>query len=456
MLAVSIAASAADTLRVDLNKALEIALSDNPTIKIADKEIERVDYSKKAAWYGLIPSLSASGMYTRNVKRQTMSMGGLNIVIGQDNSAQLAVNLSLPLIVPALWRSIQMTELDMQLAVESARASSITLRNDVQKAFYGILLAQDSYEALKEGYDLAKQNYENAKQRYDLGAAAEYDLVSSEVQMRNLMPNVLQVENGVKQSKLYLKVLMGLDATVEVVVDGTLVDFEDELKEFDKDQNTQLTNNPDLAKLDIQQKILTKALQMQRTQRMPTLVGFGQYTYAGAGNDKEEISTFNPMAGLGELFAEIIPGYTPEPPTPTPAGMNWYDPAIAVGLQLSIPIFSGFTHITKEKQLKIQALELNMQREYLENVLSMQAITALDNMGKAVEQVQSTKDNVRLSQKGYDISQKRYDTGAGTMLELQGAALALTQSKLSYSQAISDYLNAKSEFEKIVGKYIPM
>ena len=432
MLTVSAAASAADTLRVDLNKALEVALSDNPTIKIADKEIARVDYSKKTAWLGLMPTLDASASYTRNVKRQTMSMGGANIVIGQDNSVSASFNLALPLIVPALWVSIQMTELDMQLAAESARASKITLRNDVKKAFYGILLAQDSYATLKEGYDVAKQNYENAKQRYEVGAAAEYDLVSSEVQMRNLMPTLLQVENGVKQSKLYLKVLMGLDAAVEMLVDGTLIDFEDELKEFAEDKQVSLTDNTNLIQLDIQQKKLVKALWLQRTQRMPTLVGFGSFTYAGAGNDNEEASMFNPMQ-------------------PTPAGMNWFDPAFAVGLQLKVPIFSGLTNITKERQLKVQALQLDMQREYLENNLNISAIAAIDNMNKAVEQVQSNKDNVRLAQKGYDISQKRYETGGGTMLELQGAALALTQSRLSYSQAISDYLSAKAEFEKIVG-----
>ncbi|MDR0687570.1 MAG: TolC family protein, partial [Prevotellaceae bacterium] len=81
-LASGFAAQAADTLKVDLKKALEIALSDNPTIKIADKEIERVDYSKKAAWYGLLPSLSGTGQYTRNVELQTMALGGTSIKVG--------------------------------------------------------------------------------------------------------------------------------------------------------------------------------------------------------------------------------------------------------------------------------------------------------------------------------------------------------------------------------------
>jgi len=221
-----------------------------------------------------------------------------------------------------------------------------------------------------------------------------------------------------------------------VIVDGTLVDFENELKEFTEDQKITLTDNTDLIQLDIQQKKLTKALQLQRTQRMPTLAGFGQYGYTGS-NTKEV--TMNMEMGGQKV------------PISMPARNDLFSNGMILGLQLSVPIFSGGTNIIKEKQLKIQAMELDMQKEYLENVLNMQAIAALDNMKKAVEQVQSNKDNVRLSQKGYDISQKRYETGMGTMLELHGAALALTQSRLSYNQSVSDYLNAKAEFEKIVG-----
>jgi len=43
----SAALNAQDTLTISLPKALEIALSESPTIKVADKEIQRVNYSKK-------------------------------------------------------------------------------------------------------------------------------------------------------------------------------------------------------------------------------------------------------------------------------------------------------------------------------------------------------------------------------------------------------------------------
>ncbi|MDR2448893.1 MAG: TolC family protein, partial [Prevotellaceae bacterium] len=70
------AAQSNDTLRIDLPQALEIALSDNPTMAIADLEIKRVDYSKQNAWLGLLPSLSGTAQYSKFVVPASMSMMG--------------------------------------------------------------------------------------------------------------------------------------------------------------------------------------------------------------------------------------------------------------------------------------------------------------------------------------------------------------------------------------------
>ncbi|MDR2814561.1 MAG: TolC family protein [Prevotellaceae bacterium] len=436
-LAGGFSARAADTLKVDLKKALEIALNDNPTIKIADKEIERVDYSQKAAWYGLLPSLSGTGQYTRNVELQTMALGGTSIKIGQDNAINLGLSLSIPIVAPALWKSIQLTTLEMQLAAEKARASKITLRSDVTKAYYNVLLAQDSYKTLQESYSIARENYDLAKHRYETGMAAEYDYISAEVQMNNLLPNLLQVENGIVQARMYLKVLIGLSVEVALETEGNLADFEKSVTAADISREFLLNNNSDLVQLGIQQQQLQKSLQLQRTQHLPTLAAFGNIQYQGMGDDDDKMGSdmMSPQQTV------VIPG-----------GLKWYDPAASIGLQLNVPIFSGFSNTIKEKQIKIQAKELELQREYLESTLTVQARTALDNMNKAVRQMESNKKAVELAEKGYRIAGNRYNTGMGTMLELNNSALALMQSKFSYHQAISDYLSAKADYEKIVGQ----
>ena len=56
------------------------------------------------------------------------------------------------------------------------------------------------------------------------------------------------------------------------------------------------------------------------------------------------------------------------------------------------------------------------------------------------------------ARKAYRISDTRYRAGAGTILELNSAQLAQTQAQLNFSQAIYDYLSAKAEYDRIVGR----
>jgi len=417
-------------IELTLEKAIEIALSENPTVKVADMEIQRVDYSQKSAWYNILPSLTASAQYSKYAAPATMSLAGMVIKLPTDFNANANLQLSLPLFVPALWESIKMTQLDMQLAVEKAHASKITLRNDVTKAYYGVLLAQDSYKTLQSGLSLAEEVYQQAKSRFEHGISPEFDVISAEVQMKNLQPGLMEVENGIEQAKMFLKILLGLEISQPVTVTGNLIDYENTINETNSMLNFSLNGNTDLRQIDIQQKQLERAFALQRTQRMPTLAAFGTYTYAGTGN----------KAGKSFFTQEY-----------TPASTAWYSQGLLVGMQLSVPLTGIYTNIAKEKQTKIQMNQLAMQRDYLKESLDLQVHTALNSMDKAAKQADVAKSNEALAQKGYDIALKRYDTGMGTILELQNASLSLTQAQLSRRQAISSYLNDKADLDKILG-----
>ncbi len=64
----------ADTgkLRLDLETAVQIALSENPLVKVADMEIEKKEYAKKSAYGALLPQVDLIGQFQHTLKRQTM------------------------------------------------------------------------------------------------------------------------------------------------------------------------------------------------------------------------------------------------------------------------------------------------------------------------------------------------------------------------------------------------
>ncbi|MDR2839973.1 MAG: TolC family protein [Paludibacter sp.] len=418
-----------DTLKLSLPEALQIALSESPTIKIADKEIQRVDYSKKESWSGLFPTIDGTGSFQKYATASTMALAGMTIKLPSDWGASLGVQAALPLVAPALWQSIKMGETEMKLALAKATASKIDLRNNVSKAYYGVLLAESSYAVLQSSYKLAKQNYDQAKTRFNLGLAAEYDAISAEVQLNNLQPNILAVESGIRQAKLMLKVLLSIDASVELAVEGKLTNFETDVRGLNSERNVKLDNNVDLLQLDVQKQQLKEALSIQKTQFMPTLAAFAQYNYAGQGN----------KAAVNFITQQ-----------PSPASTSWYGQGLIVGLQLNVPIFH-LNNLYKVKKLKVQAESLDIARDLTESQLKVQARSALDNMDKADKQVEAAKKAITLAQKGFDISSKRYENGGGTILELNAATVSLSNAQLSYNQAISDYLNAKADLDKILG-----
>ena len=66
--------SAQAQLALSLDECIRIALNENPTIKVQEMEITRVDYSHKEAMGQLLPTINLAGQYQRNLSLQTMYM----------------------------------------------------------------------------------------------------------------------------------------------------------------------------------------------------------------------------------------------------------------------------------------------------------------------------------------------------------------------------------------------
>ncbi|MDD4994281.1 MAG: TolC family protein [Paludibacter sp.] len=418
---------AQDTLTVSLSKALEIAMSESPTIKVANKEIERVDYSKKEKFAALFPNISAAGSYQRALKKQRVffSIPGMpsnpdGFEMGQDNTFNAGLTASLPIIYPTLWASLEMTETDAKLALESARSSKLSLVNQVTKAYYTILLTQDQYNVFKRSYQNTVENARIISNKFKQGTVSEFEWIRADVSVKNANSNLVSAESVVNMSKLQLKMLMGVDMFTGLKVDGKLDDFQKNMYgDVLMIDTTSLTKNTDLNQFDLKTKQLDHALKIQKASWWPTLAASFNYAYMSMANDGVDLRWF---------------------PTSTAA------------LQLSIPIFQGGARVFKEKQLKIQQDQLKDQRDNLRRSLEMQAISYLDNIKKAIEKIESNKDGLRQAEKAVSISKKMYEVGSSTYLDLSNAELAYIQAGLMYNQSIFDYLSAKSDLEKLLGK----
>jgi outer membrane protein TolC len=455
-------------LEVTLEKAIEIALSENPSVKIADLEIQKKKYAKQSTQSSLYPQIDAVGQYSRTLKKQVMYMDGAfdmgammvpvletafgsavdgyqpgtvsnalktaeeaaaasnpssgneGITVGRDNNWTGGFQLNWPVLVPTLWKSLEISSLDVELAVESARSSKIDMVNSIRKAYYGVLLAKDALSVLQESYDNALLNYKNIKNKFDQGVVSEFDLIRADVNAKNIKPNLIQAQNSYNIAALSLKALMGIDIDQKISVAGSLLDYEEGLYVEILNIDTSLVSNSDLKKFDIQTDQLQKSLELYKAQYYPTIAISGSYMYMSMNNDFK--------------FGDY----------------KW-NPTSSVSLSISIPIFDGFKKSSDIRQTKVSLEQMKWQREDVVRNLKLAIDNNLNNMANYVEQVFSTKDVVAQAQKGYEISQKLYDTGMGTLLDLNTAQLGLTQASLAFNQAIYNFLASKADLDKLLG-----
>ncbi len=415
-------------MKLTLDEAVELALSENPTIKIADMEVARYDYVKRQTWGNLLPQLSLSGQINHTFIKQNMSKG---FSLGGDQYTTITGTLeaSVPLFAPSVYRTLKLDDTQMAAAVEAARSSRIDLVAEVRKAFYNILLAEQSLVVLHESQATVQRTVDDTELQFRNGLASEYDLLTAQVQLSNLKPTILQTENSIAVAKRLLKMYLSIPEEVEIEVVGALDDMRDRVLEGGEGLSTDVSQNSSLRTLELQEELLHRQLRVENASRLPSISAFGNFSLSG-----------NNMGAFDfESMTSVQDGY------------YWQNPLNA-GISISFPIFSGLRKMNRSRELKNQIAQISAQREYTTRQIDVQVRSALNDLLTARETMFAQELTVEQARKAYHISDTRYRAGAGTILELNSAQLQQTQAQLNFSQAIYDYLSAKAEYDRIVGK----
>lgn len=416
--------ASSDTLMLSVDDCVKIALNENPSVKIADMEITRVDYSKKETIGQLFPNVSFGASYSRTLAKQTMYMnnGGQTMAIkmGRDNTHSVGFNASMPIVSVALWKSIKLSDNQILQNIEAARTSRISLINQVKNAYYALLLAYDSYAVLVENHATAKVNADIYEKKFKNGTASEFDVLRSSVAVKNIEPSIIEAQNSIRSLELQLKVLMGMDVTLGIKPNTSLSNYQSSMYGEVLSLSNDLSGNTDLRKLDLQTDYLKKVVDVQKASWYPTIsanIGYNWYSMSD-----------------GSPFKNFT-----------------WSPNSSVGITLSWTLFNGSQRYYKQKQAELQYKEMAWQRDNLNRTLEMQRQIQLDNIQKNVKQIETCTASVEQAVKANQIQEKSFKIGASTYLDLRDSEDAVMTSKLSYYQAIYNYLVAKSNLELLLG-----
>lgn len=442
---------------ITLEDALKIALSENASVRVADKEIERAGYAKKGTYASLFPQIDLTASFMRTIKKQVMYMDmdmskimgggsssdagttdlgatdsgssstetpsfptGGGIEVGRWNTYNAGVSASMPLVNAQLWKSLKISGKSVELAVEKARSSRLEMVTQVKQSYYAALLAKEALNVYKDVYANAVENFKQTEMRYNAQKASELEYTRAKSTVASAIPNVYNAESSVVLSLWQLKAVMGVELDQNIDVAGSLEDYTGEMALENGTDIMNLDHNSTMRQLAIQADQLAETVKLQQYAYIPSLALTFSYSLNAMTNDFK--------------FSDY----------------RW-TPYSYVGLSLNIPIFSGGKRLNDVRQAKVQASELAIQVNDTERQLKIAIRQYLNTMETQMKSCAAAKEAVETAQKAYDIATKSYNVGRSTITELNDAQLALTQAKLGESQSIYSYMVAKSSLEQVLG-----
>lgn len=422
-----ILAQTKQTAVLNLEQAISLALEKNADLKIASMEVNKSEEKLREARSGLFPQLNASGQYQRYIDLPVIFMPpgspfGPTLKIGADNSFAASASLSVPLFAWSLYQGIGLASDALTISQENYRSVKNKVVGDVKKAFLTVLLTRETKDVMKQSLKNAEDNFENIKRLNSAGTLSDYDVLRAEVQVENLKPTVLQMENNYVLSLEALKVTIGLDANHDIDVVGEM-NFEEPYQIPTQQEviDELIKNNPQLAILENQVKLNDRNISLENSAYLPTLAGFGSYQYQAQANDFK--------------FSDY----------------NWVK-TFVIGVQLQIPIFNGFKTQARVSQAEIGLNQSVEQKRNFTEALKTQALSILYRIEQAVKRIEGQNKTVSQAAEGYEIAKRRLANSVAIQLEVNDAELALRQAKLNRLQAIYDLKVAEADLENVLGR----
>ena len=440
---------AKDTSRLvlGLEDALKIALCENISVKVADKEVERAGYAKKGTYASLFPKIDIAAVFQRTIKKQVMYMdfdmsklmGGSGtgsgtgtgkpkfpsskegIEVGRWNTYNGGISASMPLVNAQLWKSLDISGSTVELAVEKARSSRLEMVTQVKQAYFSVLLAKEAFNVYKSVYDNAQENFKQTEKRYKAFKASELEYTRAKANVANAIPNLYNAESSIVLGLWQLKAVIGIDLDRDIDVSGALDDYSGEmLYDFSRSDSTSVDRNTVMRQLSIQAEQLAQMVKLKQYAYLPSLAANFSYSMNAMANDFK--------------FSEY----------------RW-TPHSYVGISLAIPVFSGGKRYNDVRQAKVQATELDLQRINTERQLKIAIRQYTNTMETNFKSYAAAQEAVGMAQKAYDISETSYNLGKSTLTDLNDAQLVLTRSRLAEAQAIFNFIVAKAKLEQTIG-----
>ncbi|GAA4303032.1 TolC family protein [Compostibacter hankyongensis] len=427
------AAYGQDTQPMSLQQCIDYALQHQAQVRSAriDEAIS-LETNKEVTGQAL-PQVSATGSFQDNVVIQkqlidasmfdpTVPKGTLvPFEFGIQYNAVGSITLSQTLFDPSVMVALQARKTLEELAHKSVLQTERDTRVAVSKAYYNVLINRKQMVLVDDNISRIEQLLRETDAMYKNGFAEKLDIDRTNVQLTNLRSEKTKLSNLMHVGELLLKFQMGMPMKDQLTLSDTL-NFSG-LRETLGDAPFDYSRRIDYSLLETQKRVNEFDLKRYKLAKLPTLTFSGT---VGTNRASTRFDYFN-------------------------LNNTWYGYGV-IGLDLHIPIFSGF-----QQNHRIQKARLNVEKSQV----------ALDNMKQSIDleldqthstlesnllTLQAQERNMKLAEDVYNTTKKKYQAGVGSNLEVVNAENDLKQAQTNYFSALYDAIISKIDYQKAVGQ----
>jgi outer membrane protein TolC len=415
--------------RLSLEDAVNLASSNNQELKARRLEVEKTQQQKVVARSLFLPYIELSAQANHFFKRTPFfgfgAEGDEDKIpygrFGGEDQFSAAISATQPLFNPLAlpsYTKARLTERASELALGQEEVNTLSL---VKQTYLQILVLQERIALQNESIRRNQRVLQDARSLYLQGKALRVDTLRAYTAVKNLEPGLLRLNGAVETSTLYLKSLIGFDSVSHLVlVDSLFLPDAGTLPGEDEVYQAARESNPEYKLLKLREQVDAQQIEVASASRWPQLSLVGQYQLQSQTNHLEYGNAYFPSASF-------------------------------VGLQLSVPLFNGFSTNAKVREAK-----LNKQQTGLRSNLAFEQLRAtvhqhVVDSHESLERLKTSSAVKETAQLSYDIIQYRYKNGISSRLELTDAELELTTAQSNYLEAVYDYLSSRIALSKIMG-----
>lgn len=431
-LALCQSAFAGETVELNLDDAMQRAFQTNPTVSIAQYELDSARASYNAARQSRGVSISANHTTQRGGADDDQYVSRLKGIDGAGNLLYDRVNAgkgignkhsngltaSLPIFTGGkLSGTIKQAKANYQYNEVGVQRTYNEMRSTVTNGYFTMLQADNMQKLSAESVTRLENHLKNVQAQYDVGVVAKVDVLRSQVELANAKQTLIQAENSYQVAEANMNKIVGLPMDTDLKLDNLLV-----YNAYDKNMDECLAyaaeHRPELMQAKYGVDAAKGALMVARSGHMPQV----------AASATQQWSDTN---------------------WPGDENGKW-----AVGIGVEMNVFD--TGVTLSKIHGAEADLKKAQETYRDTVDSVNLDVRSNYLGlrEAEKRISTTKLAVEQADEDYRIAQLRYMSGVGTNTDVLDAQVALTQAKTNYTQALYDYNTSKTALETSIG--VPM